>query len=369
MNSYICAIGTANPDLAIPQLQIAGFMAGALAFDAGETRRLKALYRATGIRQRHTVLEDYSKAPGAFTFFPNTADLEPFPTVKPRMAQYKQHALGLSLAAIGDCLRQIPEVLPATITHLITVSCTGMYAPGLDIDILQALQLSTAVQRTAINFMGCYAAFNGLKTADAFCKADPSARVLVVCTEICTIHFQKSRQHDHLLSNALFGDGAAAVLLQARPTGNTCLQLDSFHCDLVFNGKKDMAWHISDFGFEMTLSSYVPDMIRQGIRQLTRNLLRQLAVDLRDIRLFAIHPGGRKILECIEGELGLSKADNRFAYQVLHQFGNMSSATVLFVLKDLLAAVGPAEAGEPVLSFAFGPGLTLESMLLKVYHA
>lgn len=368
MNSYICAIGTANPALALPQMQIAAFMADALGCDEAETRRLEALYRASGIRQRYTVLEDYSRQPGAFTFFPNTADLEPFPTVKPRMAQYKQHALGLSVAAIQDCLGQVPALPLSAITHLITVSCTGMYAPGLDIEILEELQLSTSIQRTAINFMGCYAAFNGLKAADAFCKADPGARVLVVCTEICTIHFQKSRQQDHLVSNALFGDGAAAVLLQAQATSNTCLRLDSFHCDLVTNGKKEMAWHISDFGFEMTLSSYVPDMIRQGIRQLTQNLLHQLSLALPDIRFFAIHPGGRKILECIERELGLSKQDNRFAYQVLQQFGNMSSATVLFVLKALLSAVGPEQDGEPVLSFAFGPGLTLESMLLKVHH-
>jgi alpha-pyrone synthase len=368
MNNYLCAIGTANPALSIPQMQIAGFMADALGFDAAETRRLKALYRASGIQQRYTVLEDYSREPGSFTFFPNTPDLEPFPSVKPRMAQYKKNALALSLAAIHDCLSQVPEVPTQAITHLITVSCTGMYAPGLDIEILETLHLPTSIQRTAINFMGCYAAFNGLKAADAFCKADPGARVLVVCTEICTIHFQKSRQTDHLVSNALFGDGAAAVLVQARPAGHTCLRLDSFHCDLVANGKQDMAWHISDFGFEMTLSSYVPEMIRQGIHQLTHNLLHRLAMGLPDIRLFAIHPGGRKILECIERELGLSKEDNRFAYQVLHQFGNMSSATVLFVLKALLAAVGPDQHGEPVLSFAFGPGLTLESMLLKVHH-
>ncbi|MGV3640029.1 MAG: type III polyketide synthase [Adhaeribacter sp.] len=368
MKSYICAIGTANPALSLPQMQIAAFMARALEFDAGETRRLQALYRSSGIARRHTVLEDYGRETGHFTFFPNTAGLEPFPSVKPRMAQYKKHALNLSLGAIRDCLQQVPEVEPRSLTHLITVSCTGMYAPGLDIELLEALDLPTSLQRTAINFMGCYAAFNGLKAADAFCKADPGARVLVVCTEICTIHFQKSRQTDHLVSNALFGDGAAAVLVQAQPASQPCLRMDSFHCDLVPDGKKDMAWHISDFGFEMTLSSYVPEMIRQGIRQLTQNLLRQLSVALPDIRLFAIHPGGRRILECIERELGLSSHDNRYAYQVLQQFGNMSSATVLFVLKALLAALEPDQHGEPVLSFAFGPGLTLESMLLQVHH-
>jgi predicted naringenin-chalcone synthase len=368
MKSYICAIGTANPDVRIPQMQIAGFMADALGFDTAESRKLQALYRVSGIEQRYTVLADYGLPNGDFTFFPNTPDLEPFPTVKQRMAVYKQHALDLSVAAINDCLSQIPEVTLNSITHLITVSCTGMYAPGLDIEILEELHLPTTIQRTAINFMGCYAAFNGLKVADAICQTNPTARVLVVCTEICTIHFQKYRETDHLISNALFGDGAAAVLLQATPTDSTCLHIQSFHCDLVPAGKKEMAWHISDFGFEMTLSSYVPEMIKKGIRQLTTNLLAHLHLDFSEIELFAIHPGGRKILECIEQELGITKTHNRFAYEILRYFGNMSSATVLFVLKGLMESLKSEQHGAPVLSFAFGPGLTLESMLLKVHH-
>jgi predicted naringenin-chalcone synthase len=368
MKSYICAIGTANPPLRIPQMQIAGFMADALGFDAPETRKLQALYRVSGIEHRYTVVDDYNKTNGNFTFYPNTADLEPFPTVKPRMALYKQHALDISIAAINDCLLQIPEVTLSSITHLVTVSCTGMYAPGLDIEILEELHLPTTIQRTAINFMGCYAAFNGLKVADAFCKADPKARVLVVCTEICTIHFQKYRDPDHLVSNALFGDGAAAVLVQAKPAEAPSLRLESFHCDLVSSGKKEMAWHISDFGFEMTLSSYVPAMIRQGIRKLTDNLLSNLPISIKDIPLFAIHPGGRKILECIEHELGLTHHDNRFAYDILRNFGNMSSATVLFVLKAVIESLQPEQDAAPLLSFAFGPGLTLESMLLKVHY-
>jgi alpha-pyrone synthase len=368
MKSYICAIGTANPSVRIPQMQIAGFMADALGFDAAETRKLQALYRLSGIDQRFTVLEDYNRTIGDFTFFPNTADLEPFPTVKSRMAVYKQHALDLSVAAILDCLGQIPEVTLASITHLITVSCTGMYAPGLDIEILEELLLPTTIQRTAINFMGCYAAFNGLKAADNICQSDPKARVLIVCTEICTIHFQKHKEPDHLVSNALFGDGAAAVLMQARPTESPCLQIQSFHCDLVPAGKKEMAWHISDFGFEMTLSSYVPEMIKRGIRQLTNNLLASLNINFADINLFAIHPGGRKILECIEQELGMTRHHNRFAYEILRSFGNMSSATVLFVLKAMLESLGAEHHNEPVLSFAFGPGLTLESMLTRVHY-
>ncbi|MBC6991115.1 type III polyketide synthase [Hymenobacter sp. BT491] len=367
MTSYLCAIGTANPPHRIPQPQIASFMAGALQFDESDTRRLRALYRVSGIGQRYTVLPDYGRANGEFEFFPNTPDLEPFPTVGQRMSVYRQHALPLSVEAVRDCLEQLPEVAIGSITHLVTVSCTGMYAPGLDIELVEALGLNLSVQRTCVNFMGCYAAFNALKLADAFCRADAKARVLIVCTELCTIHFQKRPEDDHLVSNALFGDGSAAVLVQGHPAQQQpSLALDAFHCGLEPDGRQDMAWHINDLGFEMTLSSYVPRMIQKGIRQLTDRLLENLPIKLADIHAFAIHPGGRKILETIEAELGLTTHDNRFAYQVLRDYGNMSSATVLFVLRELLRTLTAADAGAPVLSFAFGPGLTLEAMLMKV---
>ncbi|MBO3270143.1 type III polyketide synthase [Hymenobacter defluvii] len=368
MTSYLCAIGTANPPHRIPQSQIARFMADALSFDEAETRRLGALYRASGIGQRYSVLPDYAEENGNFTFFPNTPQLEPFPRVGPRMEQYRAHALPLAVAAVQSCLTQLQDAsLPHSITHLVTVSCTGMYAPGLDIELVEALGLSPHVQRTCVNFMGCYAAFNGLKLADAFCRADAQARVLVVCAELCTLHFQKRRDDDDLVSNALFGDGAAAALVQAQPAAHgPSLSLQAFHCDLVPDGRADMAWHINDFGFEMTLSSYVPGLIKQGIQHLADGLLARLPVRMSDIKLFAIHPGGRRILEAIEQALGLTHHDNRFAYQVLRDYGNMSSATVLFVLAELMRDLTPAQDGAPVLSFAFGPGLTLEALLMEV---
>ncbi|SHL60982.1 type III polyketide synthase [Hymenobacter psychrotolerans] len=367
MISYLSAIGTANPPHRLPQAQIGDFMAHALQFDTDQTRKLRALYRMSGIGHRYTVLPDYGRPNGEFTFFPNTPDLEPFPSVGARMRVYRQEALPLAAAAAENCLQQAPDVPANTLTHLISVSCTGMYAPGLDIELVSRLGLRPDVQRTCVNFMGCYAAFNALKLADAICRADADARVLVVCTELCTIHFQKHHEEDHLISNALFGDGAAAALVLGRPSGNRPhLALEAFHCGLEPDGHADMAWHVNDFGFEMTLSSYVPKLIQRGIRRLTDDLLRNLPVQLSDIRHFAIHPGGRRILETIEQELGLSPQDNQPAYHVLREYGNMSSATVLYVLRELLAGFRAADSGAPVLSFAFGPGLTLEAMLLRV---
>ena len=368
MPSYLGAIGTANPVHRIAQPQIADFMARALDFGEPDTRKLRALYRVSGIEHRYSVLPDYGRANGEYTFFPNTPNLEPFPSVGQRMAVYRREALPLATEAVRDCLRQVPDVAPASITHLVTVSCTGMYAPGLDIELVQALGLRPDVRRTCVNFMGCYAAVNAIKLADAFCRADAEARVLIVSVELCTLHFQKSPEEDHLISNALFGDGAAACLVQAEPlpNGAPSLALQAFHCGLDPDGHDDMAWHINDFGFEMTLSSYVPKLIQRGIRNLADGLLASLPVQLADIRHFAIHPGGRKILETIETELGLTREDNRHAYRVLRDYGNMSSATVLFVLRDVLAHATLADNGAPVLSFAFGPGLTMEAMLLQL---
>ncbi len=368
MKSYISAIGIANPHYKIPQMQIADFMAEATQMNEEEKRKLIALYRSTGIRYRHTVLADYSKRIGSFEFYSNSPDMEPFPTIDRRMELYKEHAAPLCIEAIENCLFTYKNFNRQEITHLITVSCTGMYAPGIDIEIIEELGLNTHIKRTAINFMGCYAAFNALKTADAFCKADSSAKVLVVCVELCTLHFQKYKTEDHLLSNAIFADGAAAVIMEAKPKSGYSISLESLYCDLYFDGKEDMAWHIGNFGFEMTLSSYIPDLIKNGIRQLTEKLLHNFKTGLSDIDLFAVHPGGKKILEVIEKQLGLGKEDNRYAYQTLREYGNMSSPTILFVLKALWNDLQQTDAGKHILSFAFGPGLTLESILMKVHY-
>jgi predicted naringenin-chalcone synthase len=284
------------------------------------------------------------------------------------MELYKQHAVPLCIEAIENCLFSYKEFDTSQLTHLITVSCTGMYAPGIDIELIEAIGLPTHIQRTAINFMGCYAAFNALKAADAICKANADAKVLIVCVELCTLHFQKHKTEDHLLSNALFADGAAAAVMEAKPKKECSISIESAYCDLYFTGKHDMAWHIGNFGFEMTLSAYIPELIQQGIRNLAEKLLKHLKLTIADIHLFAVHPGGRRILEVIEQQLGMKKEDNRYAYHTLKEFGNMSSPTILFVLKALWNDLQQSDAGKNILSFAFGPGLTLESMLMRVNY-
>lgn len=360
--SYITAIGTAVPQNCFPQMQIAEFMASALQLNDYDQRRLKALYRTTKIAQRHSVLTGYGKHFSEHQFYPQTADLEPFPSISKRMKAYQDYALPLCLGAIKN-LNQ--DILNKEITHIITVSCTGMYAPGLDIEIIASLGLNTTIQRTAINFMGCYGAFNGLKMADTICKANPQAKVLMLSVELCTIHFQKKMDEDFLLSNALFADGAAAVLIESEG-GKNSLEMRSFFCDLYVEGKQDMAWKVADFGFEMTLTSYIPKLVRTGIKSLIDRLLDNAGIAKQDVDLYAMHPGGKAILEAIETALGITKEDNKYSYKILKDFGNMSSCTVLFVLKEILNDTSEADKNKHILSCAFGPGLTLESMILRI---
>jgi predicted naringenin-chalcone synthase len=362
--SFITAIATATPEHRIPQSAIANFMLRTMKFHNGEARKLKTIFNASGIDYRHSVLSDYGKTEN-FIFYPEEDDAA-YPSTRDRLQIFRQHALPLSTNAVKKLLSSRYDISTSDITHLVVVCCTGMYAPGLDIELVKTIGLKTNVHRTAINFMGCYAAFNALKIADAFCSADAEAKVLVVCTELCSLHFQREATDDNLLANALFADGAAAVLVEGKTQSSLQLEFKAFHNDLAEDGKDDMAWSIGDLGFEMKLSAYVPDIIKAGIATLTRDLLQKLSGKFSDIKHFAIHPGGKKILEVIERELGIDKESNKAAYHVLKNYGNMSSATVLFVLNELITRLKSDNEGEHILSFAFGPGLTMESMMLQI---
>jgi len=364
MKTYIASIGTASPKYKTPQMKICKFMSEAAQLDEDEAKRLFLLYKASGINYRYSVIPDFGRENGNYEFFPNTVGLEPFPTISQRMDLYRKEALALCIQSISACLNKT-NISKESITHLITVSCTGMYAPGIDLEITDALGLPKSIHRTCINFMGCYAAFNALKVADAFCKSQPDANVLIVAVELCTIHYQKSKDWDDILSNALFSDGAAAVLISSNKQEHSCLSIESFFCDVASEGKKDMSWVIDNHGFQMTLSSYIPSLIKGGIKRLTNSLLERSGIELSEIFKCAIHPGGKKILEVIEEELSLTRSQTAHSFDVLREYGNMSSPTVLFVLERILNSLTSADHEKNILSFAFGPGLTLESMTLK----
>jgi len=360
----ITSIGTANPVYINSQNAIADLMIKSLSLTSTKKRLLHSIFNATGIEKRYSVLNDFCKSPEDFTFFPNKLGAT-FPGTKERMRLYKDNALLLSLSAIEECISSLEHMNKNNITHLITVSCTGMYAPGLDIEIIQQLKLKSSINRTAINFMGCYGAFNAIKVADAICKSHSQAAVLIVCVEICSIHFQDNITLDNIIANSIFADGAAAILVESRPNTKKYFTLENFYNDLLPSSESEMTWFIGDQGFEIGLSKYVPTLIQSGIKNFL-SWFQQYGLTLSDIAFYAIHPGGLKILEACEKALEMSKEDNRYSYHILRDYGNMSSATVLFVLKAIWDDIKESDHEKNVFSCAFGPGLTMESMVLKI---
>jgi predicted naringenin-chalcone synthase len=359
--SKIISVGTAVPAFRHRQEDILSFMQHVYAMNEVEKRKIKFLYHQSHIEQRYSCVGDYSRPINDWKFYPQTEALEPFPSLEERMRWYDRYAAPLSVNAIRDCL---PPNCPSTaITHLITVSCTGMSAPGLDLQVMELLDLPKNIVRTSVNFMGCYAAIHALKLADAFCNSDRSARVMIVCTELCTLHFQKAATQDNIASSLLFGDGSAAVLVVPDSEASDGLKITGFYAEVLTKGKRDMAWELSSSGFQMTLSGYIPELIEQDFRGLTLRALEHHALQTTDISDWCIHPGGKRILEAISRSLELPTDALQKSYDVLKEYGNMSSPTILFVLKSLMSA--PVRGNRKIMGAAFGPGLTMETMLLE----
>jgi predicted naringenin-chalcone synthase len=212
--------------------------------------------------------------------------------------------------------------------------------------------------------MGCYAAIHGLKIADAICRSDSRAVVMVVCVELCTIHFQKENTPDNIASSLLFSDGAAAVLVTADDNSLPGYTIENFYSELAMEGEQDMSWNLSEHGFLMHLSSYIPRLIENHIDQLLVHALLKSGKQREDIGSYAIHPGGKKILEASAKALSIEETDLTASYSVLRQFGNMSSATILFVLKELFQQP-EIKKDKSIFAAAFGPGITIETMMIK----
>lgn len=365
------AIGTAVPRYRAPQAQVQGFMTQVARAQGGSTRDVEGVlgrvYRRSGIEWRSSVLSDYTGGPEGFTFYPNNWRLQPFPGTAARMQVYQREAPGLALQAVQACLRGAPQIARrrSSITHLIVASCTGMFAPGLDVLLVQELGLRPEVQRQMIGFMGCYAAFNAVRAARAVCQAEADAVVLVVCVELCSLHFQRELTMDNIVANCLFSDGAAALLLTGAghdSAGGRLMILDSYTRLADPGTAGQMTWDVTDTGFQMRLGAEVPESLRQAVGPFVDELLRRSGLSRRDPALWAVHPGGRRILEVVQAELGLPGGAMDASYAVLAQHGNMSSPTVLFVLERCLEG---QPAGGLGVALGFGPGLTLESLLFR----
>jgi predicted naringenin-chalcone synthase len=357
--SYITAIETAVPENCFSQETLTSFYMN-LTDDNAHKRKIKIVAGKTGIGKRYSVLSDFDPEATDFQLF--SKELATEPGISERMQLYKKYATQLSLAAINR-IKDF-DSHKKEITHIITVTCTGMFAPGLDIELIRELDLKPETQRSSINFMGCNAAIIALKSADTICRSQPNARVLIVCTELCTIHFQKRFNDDYILSNLIFGDGAAAVLMTSQPGEGAYhkkVQVNRFNSMILHNGYRDMAWQLSETGFIMNLTSYVPGLIKENILP----MLDSISLKPSQISHWAIHPGGKKIVDDFAVALSLDKNLLAETYDVLANFGNMSSPTVLFVLKQVLEKAYSAKRGDQIFAAAFGPGLSIETMQLQ----
>ncbi|GAA2222671.1 type III polyketide synthase [Herbiconiux moechotypicola] len=375
------SIQTAVPRVALEQHRVRDLFAAQPDLTRLGRRLVGAAFDASGIERRHTVVTDLDRstpgAPDAPRAFVDDSGVFLSPTTRERNELYIAEAGGLAVSAARRALAAAPDIPPAAVTHVVTVSCTGFSAPGVDQQLVRALGLHPTVERYHIGFMGCYAAFPALRLARSLCEGRPDAVVLVVAVELCTLHVRSSNDSDQIVASSVFADGAAAALVTAAPAplSAPALVLDDFASEIAPVGSEEMAWTIGDHGFDMVLSAAVPRIIDDYVEGAIAPLLLRaglgagLGEAAAEIAQWAVHPGGRSILDRVQATLALSDAQLGPSREVLREFGNMSSATVLFVLARILESAGarplPAE-GERVCAMAFGPGLTIESALLTL---
>lgn len=360
MSFAILAIASATPPRRITQDAAAAMAVTFGNVPPGRERSLAALYQQTRIRTRGSVLLETPAGDGAVQRFfpPATGPEDEGPTTAARMERYHQEAGGLAVAAAREAL-SLSGVEAGSVTHLVTCSCTGFANPGVDLQIVADLGLSPSVARTHVGFMGCHGAFNSLRVAGAF-AADPRSVVLVVAVELCSLHFQYGRRGDFVVSNAIFADGAAALVASHRHPRDEGWRVRRQWSSILPDSRGDMGWEIGDHGFRMTLSPRVAGLLEGGIRGLVERTLAAEELGIADIGAWAVHPGGPRILDAIGVALDLSPDALVASQAVLAEHGNMSSATILFILRDLLARTD----ADRCFAMAFGPGLTAEFALL-----
>lgn len=364
MSAYIHQICTQVPEFTYSQAYIRDRLK-AWSPDVRTRRLIHAVYNRSGIETRHSVTGDFVEghAPQLYKTAAHGALIPP--GTAERNACYTQTSRGLAVQLARKVFSGSSGFAPGEVTHIVFASCTGFANPGPDYHIIRELGLPDSVQRYTLGFMGCYAAFPALRMAAQFCEADPKAVVLVMCLELCSLHMQINDQPDCILANSLFADGAAAALVSSRKPspGQPAYRVQGFASALVTDGEADMAWDIGNEGFNIVLSSYVPEILGSRVRPLLEEVLQRGGLTLQQVEEWAVHPGGRAILDKVEESLGLPDEALQASRQVLRDYGNMSSATVLFVLKELLDTAD--EGSALTCAMAFGPGLTVETAMLE----
>ncbi|MBM3983386.1 MAG: type III polyketide synthase [Planctomycetes bacterium] len=365
MSFAIHGLGTAHPPDAVSAddgLALARVLAGP---DVRTSTWLGPIYANSGVAARFQVIGGpvvrdilAGTTTSGSPFLPTPANDGVGPTTAERMALYAAEAGPLAVRASAAALAEA-GFAPDSITHVVTVSCTGFFAPGLDFALVAGLGLRPTVARTHVGFMGCHGALNGLRVANAFATADPTARVLVCAAELCSPHYYYGSAADKLVANAIFADGAAAMVGKAARGAASGWELRASGSCLIPDSRDEMAWTVGNHGFEMTLSRRVPGLIAAHLRPWLEGWLSDNGLSLADVASWAVHPGGPKIVTAAQEALALSDEALAPSRAVFAEYGNMSSPTVLFVLKRLREQ----SASRPCVALGFGPGLVAEAAL------
>ena len=361
MNQFaILGQGTALPQHSIGIDESLVYAARAFEASGEKERQLRLLYKMTGVQRRHTcVLNAPEGQPDRQPFFPEpNGAMRNGPSIRARMEKYENDSLPLALESSRKALAQ-SGVDPLTISHLVTVSCSGFASPGVDIGLIKNLGLPLTCQRTHVGFMGCHGALNGLRVARGFIESNPEARVLLCAVELCSLHYHYGWNPEQIVANALFADGSAAIVGGAANGDNDAWKIADTGSCLVPESEDAMTWRIGNNGFIMSLSSRVPELIGSHLRPWMESWLKPHKLALDDIRSWAVHPGGPRILGSVVKALGLPKESVDVSREILRYHGNMSSPTILFILNRLREANSP----RPCVALGFGPGLMAEATL------
>lgn len=351
----ILGIGTAVPSEPISQSRAAEMTSAVAGHTPDEASKLSILYGLTGVTRRHVAMLDAGEAvPEPVS---GSAD---GPSTAWRMNRYEEKVGPMVRRAATEAVER-SGIDPATLTHLVTVSCTGFSAPGFDLGLIRDLRLNPSIQRTHVGFMGCHGALNGLRVARAIAGSEPGSRVLLCAAELCSLHFRFGGDLGQTVTNALFADGAAALV--AAPSN----EVEPGPWSVVSNGSyvipdspEAMTWRIGDHGFEMTLSPEVPSLIEKHLSGWIEGWLGQHGLTVAEVGSWAVHPGGPRILDAVRTTLSLQKATMEDAREVLSNYGNISSPTILFLIDRLIRR----GAERPCVALGFGPGLVVEAALL-----
>ncbi|MBW7477096.1 type III polyketide synthase [Paenibacillus oenotherae] len=352
----ILGIGTAVPDCRIDQEDASQRLCEALEGDPHSIRWAKRIFRQSGVNTRYTCEPDLLAAITGCRYLPQET-MEHIPATSERMSIYKRESVPLAFKAASSALYN-SNITASDITHLITVSCTGQFLPGLDAVLVHQLGLAPHVNRIPLNFLGCAAGLKAICLGKGIVSRQHEANVLIVCVELCTLHIQPSIEKEALLAASFFGDGASACVIG---TADDChsglLQLGDEHSVLLPDSAEEMVWEVGDYGFHLYLSPKIPKLLGELIPKEVSRLLH----DGEKPDLWAIHPGGRGIIDTMQGIFGLTDEQARYSRHVLLHYGNLSSATLLFVLNEMLQELSQtASGGSSGIAIAFGPGLTAE---------